>query len=104
MSRENLIAGEHDIQTEYADVRRSEYGILLRTSNEEVQCSDVWDCTTSSDGHFSIDEIDGNNIGVFPAWDIALSVAAYATRFPDGGFNDVIIKNVTIYKDLNDWL
>lgn len=101
---DELVGEEYGVQTSYKDVRRSKDGVLLRTSNEHNQCSDIWDNTTTSDGHFSIDEVDGKNIGVFPSWDIALSVAAYTTSFPDGGFDDVIIKNVSLYSDFDDWL
>lgn len=97
------LAEYSEIKTSYSAILESDNGILLRTCCEFGHSSDVWDNTSSGDGHFNVTEIDGRNIGVFPSWEIALSVASYATSSPDGGYNDVIIENVSVYDSFDEW-
>lgn len=94
---------DNTLETSYDAIIENENGILLKASDEYGRSSEIWDKTTSSDGHFSINEINGGNVGVFPSWEIALSVASYATNSPDGGYGDVLIENVSVYDSFDEW-
>ena len=45
------------LETSYNAIVENENGILLKASDEYGHSSEVWDKTTTSDGHFSINEI-----------------------------------------------
>ena len=100
----DILVGEDKLlETTYENITRGENGILLRGHDEYGYSNEVWDKTDTDEGHFSVNEIDGRHVGVFPSWEIALQVAAYATGVPDGGYGDVVIENVSVFNSFDEW-